>query len=154
MEQLHLVRRHGQQRHNDRQWQGPPEPSGEVLELRIFLLFQLGDYRFQGHAADRTAARARLADLRVHRTGIFSNACTCRRRDGRLTMVGMLVARMRMGASRAGVSRRFRLEAGQALLAAEAIGLPLVLLAKATVRRHCHAAHRIALTSIRLLMLV
>ncbi|MCY1544041.1 hypothetical protein D9M68_798930 [compost metagenome] len=76
MEQLHLVRRHGQQRHNDRQWQGPPEPPGEILELRIFFLVQLRDYRLQGHSADRTATGARLANLRVHWTGVFGSSCT------------------------------------------------------------------------------
>src|SRR6266700_6571879 len=47
-----------------------PETSGHVGEFGIWRRIESGDLGFERHAADRTASRSDLADLRMHRTGV------------------------------------------------------------------------------------
>ena len=141
MEQLQGVASHRQYRDDDSQRQGPPESPREVFQLRIFFLFQLRDDRFQRHPADRTVPWSRLADLRVHRTGVFS-ALTCwsrwLRRSGRLVMPCMrLVAHIVMGTC---------LEFLQALGTAETIVLPLETQLVRAIGLDLHPTYRIVLT--------
>src|SRR5690606_23649492 len=58
--------------HDQRHGQGraDPEAPRHVDELRVGPVADRNPLRLEGHAADRTAARTLLPDLRMHRTGI------------------------------------------------------------------------------------
>ena len=51
--------------------QANPEAAAHVAQFRIFFFVRGDGAGLEGHAADRTAARLRADDLRMHRAGVF-----------------------------------------------------------------------------------
>ena len=82
--QLQPVTQHGYDHDDDRQYQRPPEAALEVDVLRIRLVARRRHLGLERHAADRTVAGLRLADLRMHRAGVNGRGtCAGRRRSRR-----------------------------------------------------------------------
>jgi hypothetical protein len=65
------MRTHRQHHDYHGQRQGPPEAAAKIDQFGVFFILQLRHYRLQRHAANRTAARSWLPNLRMHRTGIY-----------------------------------------------------------------------------------
>ncbi|CAI8924039.1 hypothetical protein EMIT0P171_40161 [Pseudomonas sp. IT-P171] len=107
---------------------------GEVLEFRVLFFLQLGNHRLQGHAALRTDAGAHLANLRMHGAGVFSvngqRFCWC--------LMDVF-----------NFSRRYSVALGLctegrlAFLAAEPVGLPLILRTELAFVTDGHATYRV-----------
>jgi len=89
---------HLQQEDRDRERQTDPEPPRHVPQFRALASVSSRDHRLERHAADGTAPRPHLADLRMHRAGVLdalatvddcsANGCLRHRRRSLLVMVG------------------------------------------------------------------
>jgi hypothetical protein len=75
------------------QGEADPEPPRHVREFGIRRIVQRDQIRFERHAADRAASRTDLADLRMHRAGVYGalGRRSSRRAGRRLLQVSLRV---------------------------------------------------------------